>query len=373
MCYAGLSHWAADGTFTPAGGDDLNRTQKLIAEMSVAGLEAAWILSPENTRYLTGFSGEGSLFVAQDSCVILTDFRYIEQAARESPGIPVVRTSGDNKVEDALKALIGERSLKAVAIERNLVTLEQFDKLPSGVEYPALGGIPERLRRVKDEEELALIRKASAIACRAFDEMLAVIKAGMTEKEVAIELNNRMLRLGSEREAFSTIACAGVNGSLPHAVPSEHVLAEGEFLTLDFGAQVGGYKTDMTRTVAIGRVSEELHAVYEAVLAAQQMALAAVREGAICREVDQIARDYLDARYPGAFGHGLGHSVGLYIHESPNFSARSEDALAAGNVMTVEPGVYLPGVGGCRIEDSVIVTGDGYENLITAPKALIVL
>ena len=156
-------------------------------------------------------------------------------------------------------------------------------------------------------------------------------------------------------------------------MPSEHALASGELLTLDFGAQVNGYKTDMTRTVAIGKVSEDLRQVYEAVLTAQRMALDAVHAGAHCREVDAIAREYLDARYPGAFGHGLGHSVGLFIHEQPQFSTRSEDTLEAGNVMTVEPGVYLPGMGGCRIEDSVIVTKDGYENLITAPKALIVL
>ncbi len=355
------------------GAFDLNRTQKLIDAMANQGLEAAWILSPENFRYLTGFAGEGSLFVAKDGPVILTDFRYIEQAARESPGIPVVRTSGDLKVEDALKALIGERLLKTVAIERNLVTLDQFDKLPKGVDYPALSSLPEKMRRVKDETELTAIRKASKIACQAFEEMLGVIRAGMTEKEIVIELNNHMLRLGSDKEAFSTIACAGVNGSLPHAVPSEHVLENGELLTMDFGAQVDGYKTDMTRTVAIGKVSEELQKVYEAVLTAQRMALDAIHAGASCREVDKTARDYLDARYPGAFGHGLGHSVGLFIHEQPQFSTRSEDALEAGNVMTVEPGVYLPGVGGCRIEDSVIITRDGYENLITAPKHLIVL
>lgn len=351
----------------------MNRTKKLTDVMREKGLEAAWILSPENFRYLTGFAGEGSLFVSEDETVILTDFRYIEQAARESPGIPVVRTNGDLKTEDALKALIEKHSLKSVAIERNLVTLDQFDKLPKGVEYLALAGIPEMLRRVKDKDELNAIRKASKIACQAFDEMLSVIHAGMTEKEVAIELNNRMLRLGSEREAFSTIACAGVNGSLPHAVPSEHRLANGELLTLDFGAQVDGYKTDMTRTIAIGKISEELSAVYESVLESQWMALNEIRAGARCSEVDKTARDYLDARYPGAFGHGLGHSLGLFIHEQPQFSAKSEDALEAGQVMTVEPGVYLPGVGGCRIEDSVIVTKDGYENLITAPKHLIVL
>ena len=341
--------------------------------MGEKGLSAAWILSAENMRYLTGFAGEGSLFVSAGKCVILTDFRYIEQAARESPEFPVIRTSGELKVEDALKALFAELDLKSVAIERNLVTLEQYDRLPKGVEYPPLSGIPERLRRVKDEAELAAIRTASEIACRAFDEMLSVIRAGMTEKEVAIELNNRMLRLGSEKEAFSTIACAGVNGSLPHAVPSDYRLQAGDLLTLDFGAQVNGYKTDMTRTVAIGQVSDDLKAVYEAVLTAQRMALSAVRAGAKCRDVDAVARDYLDARYPGAFGHGLGHSVGLFIHEQPQFSARSEDQLSAGMVMTVEPGVYIPGLGGCRIEDSVIVTEGGYENLITAPKHLIVL
>jgi len=351
----------------------VNRTKKLLAAMAEKGLGAAWILSEENIRYLTGFAGEGSLFVSAEKSVLLTDFRYIEQAARESPDFLVVRTGGDLKTEDALKALIDEVGLKRVAIERNLVTLDQYDRLPGGVEYPALSGIPERLRRIKDETELAAIRRASEIACRAFEEMLSVIRAGMTEKEVAIELNNRMLRLGSEREAFSTIACAGVNGSLPHAVPSEYRLRDGDLLTLDFGAQVNGYKTDMTRTVAIGPVSDELKAIYEAVRTAQEMALGAVRAGAACKDVDAVARDDLDARYPGAFGHGLGHAVGLFIHEQPQFSARSGDTLEAGMVMTVEPGVYIPGLGGCRIEDSVVVTDEGCENLITAPKHLIVL
>jgi Xaa-Pro aminopeptidase len=341
--------------------------------MEEKGFEAAWIVSPENTRYLTGFAGEGSLFVAKDGCVILTDFRYIEQAARESPGIPVVRTSGDLKVEEALKALIGERSLKTVAIERNLVTLDQYDKLPEGVAYPALGGIPEKLRRVKDEGELSSIRKASAIACRAFEEMLSVIKAGMTEKEVAMELDRRMLRLGSERPAFDTIAAAGVNGSLPHAVPSDHVLADGELLTMDFGAQVNGYKTDMTRTVAIGQISEELRAVYDAVLTAQQMALEAVagrrglprggqnRQGLPRRALSRRVR-----AWAGPFG-GPFHSRAAAVQREKRRRAGGGQRHDGGT------GRVPAGKGGCRIEDSVIVTADGFENLITAPKALIVL
>jgi Xaa-Pro aminopeptidase len=351
----------------------MQRPQKLLAAMQQQGLEAAWIISPENIRYLTGFAGEGSLFVARDGCVILTDFRYIEQAARESPGCEVVRISAQVKAENALEALCAQRALGAVAIERDRVTLDQFAKLPPALDYPPLSGLPERLRRIKDAGEIASIKKASAIACRAFDEMLGIIRPGMTEREVARELENRMFRLGSEKEAFATIACAGANGALPHAVPSDHALEKGELLTLDFGAQVDGYKTDMTRTVAIGQISGELRAIYEAVLEAQLRALEAVRPGALCRDVDGIARSYLDARYPGAFGHSLGHSVGLFIHEQPQLSANSNDALEPGHVMTVEPGVYIPGVGGCRIEDSVVVVEGGFENLIDAPKHLIVL
>jgi Xaa-Pro aminopeptidase len=351
----------------------MRRAEELVNAMGRQGLEAAWIVSPENIRYLTGFAGEGSLFLSGDARVILTDFRYVEQAGREAPGCPVVRTSADWTVWQALGALFEERALKAVAIERGLVTLEQFDRLPRGVEYRPLGGLPEKFRSVKDEGEIALIRRASGIACAAFDQMLGVIRAGMTEKEVAVELNYRMLRLGSEGEAFPTIACAGANGALPHAVPSDHALEAGELLTLDFGAQVGGYKTDMTRTVAIGRVSDALRALYDAVLEAQNLALSRIRPGAMCRDVDAAARDHLEARYPGAFGHKLGHSVGLLIHEAPQLSATSEDVLTEGHVITVEPGVYLSGLGGCRIEDIVVLTRDGYENLITAPKQLIIL
>ena len=195
----------------------------------------------------------------------------------------------------------------------------------------------------------------------------------MTEKEVQIRLDYEMLQLGSEKNAFATIACAGVNGSLPHAIPSDHVIQKGELLTLDFGACHHGYLSDMTRTIGFGKIEGELRTIYQLVLDAQLMCLDAIAPGKSCREIDAIARNYLDARYPGRFGHGLGHGVGLFIHESPRFAMTSTATLEPGHVITVEPGLYIPGLGGCRIEDMAIITADGYVDPIDAPKQLIEL
>jgi len=182
-----------------------------------------------------------------------------------------------------------------------------------------------------------------------------------------------MLRRGSEGIAFGTIAASGPNGSLPHAVPGMREIQNGDLLTLDFGAKVGGYCCDMTRTIGFGNVSDELKDIYNAVLEAQLIALDKIKPGAICRDIDAAARDYLDAKYPGAFGHGLGHGVGLVVHEAPRFSKLDETPLVPGHVVTVEPGVYIPGLGGVRIEDMALLTEDGYIDPITAPKQLILL
>ena len=229
------------------------------------------------------------------------------------------------------------------------------------------------MRLVKDEGEIECIRRAADIACRAFKAILEDIRPGMTEREVAIALNYKMLELGSEGEAFATIACAGLNGSLPHAVPGEHRLQNGELLTLDFGATFGGYRSDMTRTVGIGKVDGALKDIYQTVLEAHEMALAAVRPGAVCEDVDKVARGFIEARYPGSFGHALGHGVGLDIHEQPRLGRGDGTVLRPGHVVTVEPGIYISGLGGCRIEDMAILTSDGYIDPIDAPKQLIEL
>ena len=226
---------------------------------------------------------------------------------------------------------------------------------------------------VKDAGEIESICASAAIACRAFENLLGKVHAGMTEKQVQILLDYEMLNLGSEGNAFNTISAAGINGSLPHAVPSDHVIERGELLTLDFGAKVNGYCSDMTRTIAFGRVSDELREIYDRVYDAHMTALQAVKPGMVCGDLDKIARDMLDARYPGAFGHSLGHGVGLFIHEQPRVNRGSETVLVPGHVITIEPGVYIPGLGGCRIEDMAILTSDGYLDPVTSPKQLIEL
>lgn len=337
---------------------------------------ASLIHRPENIRWLTGFTGEGCAFIANAAQVVITDFRYVEQASRQAPECGCEMT-GNGRSEAAItKALCDRYNIRKLSVETDYLTYDQYAELAdtlSAVELFPLRQLPQELRMVKDETEIECIRKAAAISCKAFENLLGKVHAGMTEKEVQIMLDYEMLSLGSERPAFDTIAAAGANGSLPHAIPSDHVIENGELLTLDFGASIGGYCADMTRTIGFGKVSSELRELYQRVLDAHLMALEAVRPGAVCGDLDKIARDYLDARYPGAFGHSLGHGVGLFIHEHPRVARGSETVLVPGHVITIEPGVYVPGLGGCRIEDMAIITSDGFIDPITAPKQLIEL
>ena len=350
----------------------MDRCARFNERLKEAGLDLALIYRPENIQYLTGYTGEGNALIGEDKKVILTDFRYIEQAGRQAPDWQVVRVGGDVRLDEALSMLIGKD--QSVGIEEDYVTVAQrrmLEKALPGRTIGCITGMTEQLRRVKEPGEIEKLRRACQISCQALENMLPRIHAGMTEKQVQVALDYEMLNLGADSVGFNTIAAAGVNGSLPHAIPSDKVLMEGELLTLDFGALYQGYHADMTRTLAIGEISSELSKMYEDVRVAQQMALDAVRSGVPNKEVDAVARKFLDGIYPGAFGHGLGHSVGLLIHEAPNFNTRDLSVLEPGIVITVEPGVYLPGVGGVRIEDTVAVTEDGYDNLVTFPKELI--
>ena len=352
------------------------RVEKLAAMMREAGMTHMLVTKPKNMRYLTGYTGEGSMLIHNGQATLLTDFRYVEMAGIQAPGIDVVKCDSTHPLNGVVKAILAAEDGHALAIEEDRVTVAEHKKLAealTGVALVPANGLIEKLRIVKDADELACIRKACAISCQAFEKLLGVMKAGMTEREVQLELDYTMLRLGSEDMAFDTIAAAGTNGSLPHAVPSDHVIAEGEMLTLDFGAQYAGYKADMTRTVAFGRISDQLSDIYHTVLDAQLASLAAIAPGKQGRDIDKVARDLIDKKYPGAFGHSLGHGVGLDIHEQPGLNTREERALTPGHIVTVEPGVYIPGVGGCRIEDTVVITDTGYDNLITAPKQLITL
>ena len=344
--------------------------------MEARGLSAALIHKPQNMRYLTGFTGEGCLFLSAQRQAVLTDFRYVEQLSRQAPSLECVRTRMGKSVPELAAELAAASGAKQVAVETDFLCYDDWAALQAAlgdVALTPLAGLVEEMRLVKDEGEIGCIRRAADIACRAFKAILEVIRPGMTEREVAVALNCEMLKLGSEGEAFDTIACAGQNGSLPHAVPGEHRLQNGEFLTLDFGATYNGYCSDMTRTVGIGKVDRPLRDIYQTVLEAHEMALDAVRPGAVCEEIDKVARDFIDARYPGAFGHALGHGVGLYIHEQPRLGRGDGTVLQPGHVVTIEPGIYISGLGGCRIEDMAILTSDGFIDPIDAPKQLIEL
>lgn len=338
--------------------------------------DAALVHRPENLRWLAGYTGEGCLFIAKGARVILTDSRYTEQARRESPDWALEQVDRDRDYPARIAALVKAEGARRIHVETDYLTYDDYQNLAKAmpdVELIPMGGIPETLREIKDEAELESIRRAAQIASDAFMNILPSIHAGMTEKQVRRVLEFEMLELGSEGVAFETIAAAGLNGALPHATPSDHVIENGELLTLDFGATVNGYRSDMTRTVGFGKITGELRQIYETVRMAQQLGLDALAVGKKCGDVDRVARDYIDARYPGAFGHSLGHGVGLYIHEQPRVASQSQAVLMPGHVVTVEPGVYIPGVGGCRIEDTVIMTADGVINTIAAPKHLIEL
>ena len=348
----------------------------LEAFLNAMQADAALVHRPENLRWLAGYTGEGCLFISAKRRVILTDFRYLEEVRIQAPDWELEQVSGEATYPALAAKLARAEGAKQLLVETDHLTYDAyqgFAKAMEGIDLQPMGGMPEKLREIKDESELDSIRRAAKIASDAFVNILPRIHTGMTERQVQRMLEFEMLELGSEGVAFDTIAASGPNGALPHAQPSDRVIESGELLTLDFGATVNGYRSDMTRTVGFGRVSDALRAVYETVRVAQQLGLDAVAPGKSCREIDRVAREYIDARYPNAFGHSLGHGVGLFIHEQPRLSMNSTDVLVPGNVVTVEPGVYIPGLGGCRIEDTVIVTEGGIINTVDAPKQLIEL
>ena len=339
--------------------------------------DAALVHRPENLHWIAGYTGEGMLFVSADRQVIVTDFRYTEQAGRQAPDWEVIMVDAGRKYTAVAARLAEETGAKTISVETDYLTYDDYRRFAEALQGRALtpmAGIPEDLREIKDEAEVDCIRRAAKIASDALMNILPRMHAGMTERQVQIMLEYEMLELGSEGAAFDTIAAAGVNGSLPHAVPSDHVIQNGELLTLDFGATIGGYKSDMTRTVGFGRISPELRELYETVRVAQQAGVDAIGPGAVCGDIDKICRDIIEAKYPAeVFGHSTGHGVGLFIHEQPRVGSGSATVLRPGHVVTVEPGIYIPGLGGCRIEDTVIITSDGIIDTIDAPRHLIEL
>ncbi len=357
----------------------MTHLERLKSALGGANPEAVIISSEINQRYISGFPfTDGYLLVTRGKSYLVTDFRY-EEAARAGadPGLEVAVPQC--AMLDYVARRVFENDCRSLAFEEEALSYavyERFKAALPGVDLvPGASAILSKLREIKDEDELKYIAAAQNIADAAFLHILKFIKPDMTEREVALELEFFMRKHGAEGMAFETIAVSGSASSMPHGVPRDKKLERG-FLTMDFGAKVGGYCSDMTRTIVLGRADADMKRLYNTVLSAQLAALEVIKEGAGLSEVDLTARNIIDrAGYEGCFGHKLGHGVGLFIHENPRLSPTApEDArLVAGQVVTVEPGIYIAGKYGCRIEDLVYVICEGKINLTHSPKELIEL
>ena len=348
--------------------------------LAANGFDAAIVSDNLNQRYLSNFSfHDGLILVTRGESYLITDFRYVEAAeAQASSELKVITPKGGQLL--CIAGLLADNNAKKVAVEESALSLAQFNRYAEVLcDYtltPGASKLLESLRLCKDENELETIARAQSITDAAFAHILSTIHPDMTEVDVALELEFFMRKNGAEGLAFETIAVSGTNSSRPHGVPRRQKLEKG-FLTMDFGAVVDGYCSDMTRTVVLGRADEEMKRLYNTVLTAQRAALDAAAEGVGCRALDTIARDIIHgAGYEGCFGHSLGHGVGMLVHESPRLSqiASEESKLERGHVITFEPGIYIAGRYGCRIEDMACIRPDGsFYDFTNSPKELIEL
>ncbi len=355
----------------------MERIKRFRSCLSKAGADSAIITSEVAESYLSGFDfSDGYVIVTPKKCYLVTDFRYVEAAIKGAyDGVEVVLAKNSAFME-AVEIILSE-NCKSVAFEEKNVSFSEYERFSKHLKdvklIPKASEMLSLLMAVKDEEEIGKIAEAQAITDSAFTHILSVISRDMTEIDLALELEYFMKKAGADGLAFDTIAVSGSASAMPHGVPRNKKLEAG-FLTMDFGAKKGGYASDMTRTVVIGRVNDEMKRLYNTVLFAQETALSVLRAGLECSNADKTARDIIDkAGYEGCFGHTLGHGVGRYIHEAPSLSSRSMEILTVGNIVTVEPGIYIVGKYGCRIEDMVEITENGIRNFTKSSKELIEL
>ena len=353
----------------------MTRLDRARAKLAKTDYDALYVTSEVNQRYMTDFAfTDGTVLITHEKSYVITDFRYIEAAKANVVGDYEIVT---NRSGDFLLELCRKNHVKTLAFEEDSMSYARYKSLSaklSGVTLCGVGGFVEELRLYKEPAEVEKIVAAQRIAERAFSELVPEIKRGMLETEIAAELEYKMRKLGAEDKSFDTIAVSGSASALPHGVPRRRPIENG-FFTFDFGAVVGGYHSDMTRTIVIGKADDEMKRLYNTVLEAQLAAETVITEGYRNCDADTTARDIIEnAGYHGCFGHSLGHGVGLEIHESPRLSQNTGDmTLAAGQIVTVEPGIYIEGKYGCRIEDMMLITEGGARILTDCPKELIEL
>lgn len=347
------------------------RLTKLRSFLTEQGLDAILVSQPENRRYLSGFTGSaGVLLISAERAVLATDFRYYEQVTREAPDFELVRVTG--KFSDSFGEMMSKAGVLRLGFESQHVTVDQLQdwtRATTGVEWVPLKNAVESLRVLKDADEIASLRRSAALTDAALAHLLEVIKLGMTEREAAWEIEAFMRANGASKVAFDLIVASGPNGALPHAYPGDRAFQAGDPIVIDIGCVVDGYCSDLTRSFCLGQATPKYLQVWDTVLQAQLAAEAAIRAGMTGPQIHALAHDLIaEAGYGEFFGHGLGHGVGLAIHESPRASCLSEDTLEAGMSLTVEPGIYLPGEFGVRLEDLVIIGQNGVEIPSSAPK-----
>lgn len=350
------------------------RIEKTQQYLKGNNLDAILIESPTNRRYISGFTGTfGTVLITKEKAVFITDFRYTEQARAEAKGFIVVENR--NTTEEVFKQA-AENEVKTMAFEEDLTSYQRYKTLSQQEKFQLkpVSGVVEKMRMFKTEEELAHIRMAAKISDEAFERILKDLKPGVSEFTIRNKLEMYMREAGATSSSFDMIIASGHRSALPHGVASEKIIEMGDMVTLDFGALYKGYCSDMTRTIAIGEPNPTLKEVYQIVKDALALGIHYVKDGVDCKDLDAVVRDYITEKgYGEAFGHGTGHSYGLEIHEGPYFAVTSDETIQTGMVMTIEPGIYLPGLGGVRIEDDVLVTESGCEILTKSPKELIVL
>ncbi len=341
------------------------------------GSQAALITSAPSRYYLTGFkSSAGIILITVDKAVLLIDFRYYEKAKRCVKNMEVVLSVNPF---DQVSTYIVKSNITEVLVETDKISLSEFKQYNKLLcadisDNSKLTDTLKTLRECKDNYEIECIKMAQSFTDNTFSYILQRIDCGISERDIMLEMEFYMRKLGSEGIAFDFIVVSGKNSSLPHGVPTDKKIEKGDFITMDFGAVYNGYCSDMTRTVAVSCVSDEQRLVYNTVLEAQNMAFSVIKPNVICKKIDKTARDYIYASgYEGCFGHGLGHSVGIEIHENPSFNTRCETILKSGMVLTVEPGIYIENKFGVRIEDMVLITDNGFENLTKSSKELIII
>ena len=350
-----------------------NRLQKLRQRLAEKEVDGIIVSQPENRRYLSGFDGSaGYLLITPKNKILATDFRYIEQVKRQAPDYEIFTISSG--ILDWLPGLAADLGLKRLGFEAGHITYAAYQQLTdilkqSQLKLVPLDGIIESLRAIKEPEEIELISKAAEISDSALEYIENMIHTGISEMELAWEIEKFMREKGSEPIPFDVIAASGPNSALPHAKPSSHIIQTGESVIIDIGARIGGYSSDLSRTIHVGTADDTFNKVYDTVLRAQLMAIAAIKKGMTGGEIDDVARMVIkQAGYGEAFGHALGHGIGLAPHEQPRLGPTSPDKLAAGMVFTIEPGIYLSGWGGVRIEDVVVLEEGEIEVVSKARK-----